>query len=168
MKLLTLLKQLHTIEPDKEYVARSRAHILATPRSPRRALLIEILMHSIESGSAIALAGLVLVAVVGGVSLMNQVSPLGLSSLDPAGLKAEADAVDIQIQLTDLNYREPQELPVSTPSVADRIAPSISPVIVADDNEAVPEDSVPEAVSEPAEQSEPGPSIDELLEQLSQ
>ena len=44
--------------------------------------------------------------VLGGASFSQLLSPVKLASLDPAGIRAEAEAIDIQIQLSNLNYAE--------------------------------------------------------------
>ena len=108
MELLELLKQFKKIEPDRAYRRRSRAFVLSTARSdvPQRRWRVVF--------PVVRLAGVftvILLVVAGGVTLFS--SPLfksfRLSTLDPANLRAEAEAIDIQIQLTDLTYRDVYE-----------------------------------------------------------
>src|SRR5205085_1424677 len=60
----------------------------------------------------------------GGFSQVETLAPFTLSSLDPTGLHAEADAIDMQIKLTDVNYA----LATSTgvPSYASSPSPKIA------------------------------------------
>lgn len=112
------LKELKNIHPDEGYTRRSRSLLVATqitqkPLSPWR-----ILVTSIQFGSTIALTTVLLIVIIlGGVSVWKIISPLRLSSLDPASLKAEAKAIDIQIELANLTYRE------ITEKAAEEIAP---------------------------------------------
>src|SRR5271157_5112618 len=105
MDLLNLLKKLKNIEPDPRYTAESRSRIIGTSPSGVGGVWRAVL-HSIQFGSAVALASVLLILIVGGFSAWQAFSPLKLSSLDPASLRAEAQAVDIQIQLTDIAYPE--------------------------------------------------------------
>lgn len=117
-QLLKTLQQLKTIVADPGYTKRSRELILNTlqPRGP--VTMWRIVLENIQVGTALALAGVLVFLVVGGFTFLNILSPLRLSSLDPAGLRAEAEAIDIQIQLTDLNYSQPgaQAAAESTPA----------------------------------------------------
>ena len=110
MDILRTLKQLKKIEPDSGYTRRSRSMIVESPVteqplwSPWR-----VLVHGLEFGSAIALTGVFLILVLGGVSLWKNLSPYKLSSLDPASLQAEAEAVDVHFELAKLNYLPAEE-----------------------------------------------------------
>lgn len=112
MDLLSLLKQFQKITADAEYQERSRAHVMGFARTtisrePQRFTLfasLRILVRTLESGFAIALMGFLLVLAAGGFSGFRK--PAGIVGLDPAALRAEAEAIDIQIQLSDLNYSE--------------------------------------------------------------
>ncbi len=108
MNLDKIFKQLKNIEPENDYARGSRARILGSSRwssLPRRRPF-QIILQALQSGSAIALAGVALLLVLGGLSLWRVLDLVGLSGLDPAGLKAEAQAVDLQIQLSNLNYAD--------------------------------------------------------------
>ena len=110
------------IEPDGSYTRTSKARILGGPswfalprRHPAR-----IILQALQSGSAIALTGITLILVLGGLSLWRILDLVGLSGLDPAGLRAEAQAVDSQIELSNLNYAEnaePQSTAFAAPSL---------------------------------------------------
>ncbi len=102
MKLIETLKKFKSIEPDRDYTRKSRLLIVGENRLNGKSIF-EFIFHNVQSGAAFALAVVALVLIFGGTSFWQALNPLKLSSLDPAGLKAEADAIDIQIELTKLN-----------------------------------------------------------------
>ncbi|OGY99012.1 MAG: hypothetical protein A2945_04180 [Candidatus Liptonbacteria bacterium RIFCSPLOWO2_01_FULL_52_25] len=103
MDLIKILKQFKQIEPSPDFAKRSRGIILNS-RHSLRASMWSLFIRNLEFGASMALAGFLIVMMVGGFSAWNTFSPFPISNLDPAGLKAEAEAIDIQIQLTYLNY----------------------------------------------------------------
>lgn len=120
MELQELLKQFKNIGPDAGYTRRSRSLIVEAPM-PERPLLSpwRIFTHSLQLGSTIALVGVLLVLVLGGFSSWKFLSPFRLSSLDPSSLQAEAQAIDIQVHLTDINYVEPENQTTTAKTSAD-------------------------------------------------
>ncbi|MBI2623758.1 MAG: hypothetical protein HYW65_04320 [Candidatus Liptonbacteria bacterium] len=128
MDLLTTLKKLQHAQADPVYTARSRSIILHTaqPLPPLR-MLGRWMLRNVESGATLALAGLCLFLVVAGFSLWKSFSPLGIAQFDLASLRAEAQAIDIQIKLAGLAYEE-STLPVAaalrSPSAALQITGS--------------------------------------------
>lgn len=107
MNLENNLKKFKNIQADPEYAKRSRDFILHTPAPTTYRTFWHFVLHNLEIGAAVGLTGIVLFLILGGSSLSTFLSPFRLSSLDPAGLRAEADAIDIQIQLTNLGvYKE--------------------------------------------------------------
>lgn len=113
------IKDLKHLRPDAAYARRSRALIVGDFGDEMKAAphgLWQMILNSMEFGTAVALAGALLVLVLGGFSTWQFLSPFNLASLDPAGLRVEAQAVDIQIQLTDLEFVH--EAGESTPAVA--------------------------------------------------
>ena len=62
-------------------------------------------MNALQSGSAIALTGALLFLLIGGFSIARFLETSG--GLDPYSLRAEAEAIDIQIQLAQLAYDAP-------------------------------------------------------------
>ena len=106
MELIHLLKKLKSITADAEYTRRSRELLcgieqkeILAPRNFR-----SFVTHMFQFGSAIALAGFLILLVIGGFTFGNFFSPFRLGSLDPKSLRVEAEAIDIQIQLTNLGY----------------------------------------------------------------
>jgi hypothetical protein len=102
MHIEDLLKQLKTIEPDAHYALSSRSEILSHARTRRtgwRAVLVGV----IQSGSAIALTGIMILLLGGAFSLRGFLARQG-GFLDRQSLQAEAQAIDIQIQLANVSY----------------------------------------------------------------
>lgn len=123
MALHDLLKNLKSIQPDAEYARRSRHHILSSRAEiPRRLSFRQIILQTIQTGPVLALAVVLILLIAGGASTSRYFSPLRLTSLDPTSLRAEADAIDIQIQLTNIAYSEPTN---ETTTIA--IAPTVLP-----------------------------------------
>ncbi|HEY4525904.1 MAG TPA: hypothetical protein VJL32_02295 [Candidatus Paceibacterota bacterium] len=135
MEILDILKKFKQMNPDADYTKRSRSFIVETPfvvasplTSPWRAF-----MQSLQFGSAIALVGATVILIVGGFSSWKFLSPFRMANLDIATLRAEAEAVSMQVELTDINYREnnkpPASASVSTPATATTkkvVSPQIS------------------------------------------
>ena len=72
-------------------------------RAPRLTVGM-FLRHNLEFGASLAMMMLVLYVMLGGFSTLQWGAPLQVANLDPAALKAEAQAVDLQIKLTNLSY----------------------------------------------------------------
>jgi hypothetical protein len=122
MNLFELLKQFKNIKPDAAFSETSKRAIFAmNPReetaraagsiwgSPRRTFL-----RLIETGVAVALTGFFILLITGALS-GSRFAPVQYSAIDPQGLRAEADAIDIQIQLANLNYTAPSAPESTTP-----------------------------------------------------
>ena len=121
MDLLSLLKELKKIEPDRAFALKSKNMILAEKEKKSMGVW-EILRSNIEFGASIALMVAIVYVMLGGLSNSKVGAPLQISNLDPAGLKAEAQAISLQIQLANLSYQEGSSAPLkvseSTPSRA--------------------------------------------------
>ena len=121
--MIHILKQLKRINPDPSFSARSRIELLAQmPMRIMRPSVWQLLGESMASAGALALVGILLLVAVGGFSAWNFLTPLRIASLDPAGLTAEAEAIDIQIQLAGVGYTD-LEAAESTPAIAGAPAP---------------------------------------------
>ncbi len=118
MEIKDILKQLKSIQPDADYTRRSR-HALLHGRAFRgraRGGVIQFVVDTLAHGSAIALAGALILLIFAGFSTWNFLSPFEIKSLDPTSLRAEAEAIDIQIKLTNLAYPEvPRNETTTTP-----------------------------------------------------
>ncbi|MEK7187823.1 MAG: hypothetical protein AAB691_03190 [Patescibacteria group bacterium] len=101
-----ILKKLKHIEPEQHYADRSLHTIVMTPRTSRASWFSFTFFRVAEYGAAVALVGLLLVVMLGNSSLVTTFSPIQSNSLSSGGLRAEAEAIDIQIKLLDLDYEE--------------------------------------------------------------
>ena len=105
MKLFDILKQFKSIAPDAQFSERTKRDVLAAPqREPLAVRGILSVFHMVETGVAVALAGLFILILTGGLGGGNSISPVQYSVIDPTGLRAEAQAIDIQIKLADVSY----------------------------------------------------------------
>ncbi len=152
-----ILHKLRTIEPDQRYTDRSLNAIIGSPRNSKRWLSLTLL-HIAEYGSAVALVSLLFLVMLGNSSLNSLFSPIQSGSLNSGGLRAEAEAIDIQIKLLDVDYIESSStLPTSNTS---RIAKkkSLRTAIIA------PKQST----STPQAETSTPPTIEDVLELLSE
>lgn len=106
MDLLETLKKFKKLEPEAGYTLRSRKIILSHGKARSWFLFKETLVSILQSGSAIALTAVLLVLVLGGFSVWKFFSATNPVGIDVAGLRAEAEAIGIQIQLTNIAYQE--------------------------------------------------------------
>src|SRR3989344_7136618 len=100
MDLLETLKQFKNIEPDRGFTKRSRSLILRE----RGALpgFFSIFKNTLEVGASLALAGFMVFVILGGLASIRFFQQLEITALDPVSIRAEAEAIDIQIKLTGL------------------------------------------------------------------
>lgn len=105
MELLEILKQFKTIQADKGFTEKSRGLVLRSKNTLGRNVF-EIFTRTLEAGASLALAGLLIAIILGGVSRIKVLEPLEIAAIDPTSIRAEAEAIDIQIQLTSLGYEE--------------------------------------------------------------
>lgn len=152
MDIFHSLRQLKRIEPDPVYGRYSRAKILMeTPLElPWYRRGFRVLSGILQSSSALALGGITLFLIIGGFSIMRTAG--GLNGED---IRAEAEAIDIQIQLADVQYSAmppdagARDLPPAVFKSAGVGSATTSPV-------ATSSDEVPE--------EEPEPDLDEVID----
>jgi hypothetical protein len=105
MKLSDILKQFKNIEPDAQFSERSKRQVLLSPQTEARTMRgVFAFLHIIETGAAVALAGFFILILTGSFSPTASISPIQYSVIDPQGLHAEAQAIDMQIELADIQY----------------------------------------------------------------
>lgn len=150
------IKKLKEILPGREYAENSKRTILAAEQYPKWSF-IGSLTESLGTGMAIVLAGALLVLVMGGFSSLN---PFSLKSLDPAGLKAEAEAIDIQIRLSNLDYN------AFTRVISEKKAVSALSV-VSDDKTAENNSKLTAVIDETTSSSTENVGVDDVLLELS-
>ena len=104
MDLFELLKQFKNIQPDPAFKETSKRAILAF--EPREGFTGSRVRHTffriIETGVAVALTGFFVLLITGAFSGTG-LAPR-YSAINPQSLRAEAQAIDIQIQLANLSY----------------------------------------------------------------
>lgn len=71
-----------------------------------RGTSIMVFLRMLETGVALVLAGFFLLLATGSFSGNKYLAPVRYSVIDPSGLQAEAQAIDIQIRLANLDYSE--------------------------------------------------------------
>jgi hypothetical protein len=119
MKISDILKQFKNIQPDAEYAEKSKRAVLAAPQTMAvRDRGIMIFLHSLETGAALVLAGFFILLATGSFSGNKYLAPVQYSVIDPNGLHAEAQAIDIQIQLANLDYSAVASTSESTTATA--------------------------------------------------
>lgn len=159
MNLFEILKQFKHIGPYPEFKETSRRAILAVEPTPQWTARLTFL-RLIETGVAVALTGFFVLLITGALS-GSKIAPVQYSAIDPQSLRAEAQAIDIQIQLASLNYAESSaESTVQIAGVKPGAAPKISPQISGEPSEEI-------AAGETDTSSPTSVSINEALERLS-
>lgn len=158
MDVIKILKNLKNIEPGKEFTETSRSLILNVTPKPKSGFL-NILVKNLELGVSLALAGLLIFLIVGGFSAWRIFSPMQISNIDPVALRAEAQAIDIQIQLANLNYK------TITPPKSDESTPPSAPAAAT--NPAAPGNQTKSNPGANASTSIPL-TVDEALQKLSE
>jgi hypothetical protein len=130
MKLSDILKQFKNIQPDADYSRHSRAEILLTPRDERRTMRgVFSFLHLIETGAAVAFAVFFMLILVGSFSPTSSVAPAQYAVIDPAGLHAEAQAIDMQIQLADIVYPQVTSSVATTPAASVALTKAFATVL---------------------------------------
>ncbi|MBI4085382.1 MAG: hypothetical protein HY432_02685 [Candidatus Liptonbacteria bacterium] len=162
MEPIELLKKFKNLEPDPDYTKRSRNLILSNGRwAGFPVSMKEITMGIFKSGWSIALTAAMLLLAVGSFSALKIFSPVRNSVVDITGLKAEAEAIDAQIELGNVVYTSALgiENKTSTTSIASpKATVKISPPAK---TENIGQESGEEGTSTE-------PTIDSVLDALSQ
>lgn len=109
MNLLDILKQFKNIAPDPAFKESSKRAILAREPlaavAPRGWSAQRTLWRILETGVAVALTGFFVLLITGAFS-GSALAPVQYSAISPESLRAEAQAIDIQIQLANVTYAE--------------------------------------------------------------
>ncbi|TSC81962.1 MAG: hypothetical protein G01um101420_745 [Parcubacteria group bacterium Gr01-1014_20] len=123
MDLLKSLRKLNRIQPDQEYSRKSKLVVLNTQQlDPTPSVFRLLAISSARFTTALGIVAVFILVVVGGFSV-NKTGDEIISGLDLRGLRAEAQAIDIQIELTRVVYEEGDETG-KTIIVAKKISPS--------------------------------------------
>ena len=155
MNLLETLQNLKKIQPDPTFSENSRRAVLASlpmePLSPRR-----IFARSLAAAGSLVLAGALIFIIAGGLSATNLAPQF--SSIDPTALRAEAQAIDTEINLLNVNYAYPESAASTEPIPA---AGKTGGIIVKNTSSSTP---TAMASSTPTSTM----SVDQILQGLSQ
>lgn len=118
MEPIELLKKLQKIEANADYTRKSRGLIMSREKNTLPVFSFKQFAANIfQSGSAIAMTAMLLFLFFGTFSLWKIFSPSNPVAIELTGLQAEAQAIDIQIQLTNIAYNEPAFLRNKTSTV---------------------------------------------------
>lgn len=164
MKLFNILSQFKRIEPDRDVAERSKREILMSPQAERMTLRgVFAFLHVIETGAAVAFAGLFILMLTGAFTDSPAIAPIQPAVIDPQVLHAEAQAVDMQIQLADVEYAQVSSTATGASTVAGpgALKGAMSKALVAATSSASGSSSTSTASTTPL-------SVDQALQQLSQ
>ena len=169
MKLSDVFKQFKNIQPDADFSRRSRTEILLSPQNERRTMRgVFAFLHVIETGAAVALVGFFILILTGSFSPTRSIAPIQYAVIDPAGLHAEAQAIDMQIQLADIVYPQVTSTAVATPAVSVALTKAFSTVLGTSSSSAVAATSTAAASTSASTASTTSLSVDQALQQLTQ
>lgn len=107
MEITELLKKIKMVEADRDYSRNSKSIILSHTKEEifdTHITVGEIISGVFRSGWAMALTAVFLFLAIGGFSVLKIFSPATTAVVDMTGLKAEARAIDTQIELTNIAY----------------------------------------------------------------
>lgn len=173
MKLFDILKQFKNIEPDAEFSQRSRREILLSPQTERRSMRgVFAFLHLLETGAAVVLVGFFILILTGSFPATRSIAPIQYSVIDPQGLHAEAQAIDMQIRLADIEYPQVTSTagaatPMTSAALTNAFAATLG-------TQSTSSTSTPAAAVEPPASSTSSTastttlSVDQALQQLSQ
>lgn len=107
MELEKLLKKLKEIEPSREFTQQSKLVILATAQNKSKAIFDQpIWRWGVRFSGSLTLVSIFIILIVTGFSIRKTSNYDSLPGFDIKAIKAEAQAIDIQIKLTNLDYVE--------------------------------------------------------------
>ncbi len=173
MKLFDTLKQFKNIEPDAEFSRRSRRDILLSPQTERRSMRgVFAFLHLLETGAAVVLAGFFILILTGSFPAARSIAPIQYSVIDPQGLHAEAQAIDMQIRLADIEYPQVTSTagaatPMTSAALTNAFAATLG-VQSTTPSTSTPAVTAGAAGSSTSTASTTALSVDQALQQLSQ
>jgi hypothetical protein len=171
MKLSDILKQFKNIQPDADFSRHSRAEILISPQNERRTMRdVFAFLHVVETGAAVALVGFFILILTGSFSPTRSIAPVQYAVIDPAGLHAEAQAIDMQIQLADIEYPQVTTTAAATPATSAALAKAFATVLRTSkaSSSAALATSPAAASTSASAASTTSLSVDQALQQLTQ
>ena len=174
MELIELLKKLKNIKPDSDYSRKSRLVILSHRENhmpvfsfsfygEQRRTIKQVATGVLHSGWAMALTAIFLFLTIGSFSVLKILSPATTAVVDLTGLKAEAQAIDAQIELTNVVYNASVGIENKTSTSSIILRETKSPKAAAKQAE----DGVKSNVTGLAEDASAQPTNDSALDILS-
>ncbi|MDP2695653.1 MAG: hypothetical protein Q8O87_00145 [bacterium] len=106
-KIIKTLESLKAIKPSEDFARYSKASILASSQKTNlgRRRFQWNLWDSVKFASALTLGTLLVLVVAGGLSYFNlNLAPTLITELNQEGLLREANSLDFEIHLSELNY----------------------------------------------------------------
>lgn len=104
-KIIKLLESLRLIKPDEEFKNRGRDLILNVHGGRRMAEIKTGVFSSVKFGAALALASVLMFVFIGGLSYFANYAFVA-DGFDAEALTAEAEQIDLKIQLGQARYSE--------------------------------------------------------------
>ena len=166
METIDILKKLKNIKPDSDYSKKSRAVILSQREHHLPVFSFsfrQIANGVLRSGWSMALTAIFLLLAIGSFSVLKILSPATTAVVDLTGLKAEAQAIDAQIELTSVVYNSSADIENKTSTVSIILRETKSPKAATKQAE----NGAKSSVAAPAENSAAQPTIDSALDMLS-
>ena len=125
-----LLTKLKAIKPNKEFAAQSKALIFAAPQLEKNSVAFNFQSLLSFPNKTLATVGAALVLLlIGSIpALLNSPTPSMADSLDQEKLTSEAQSLDIQIQLSQVQYYEDsaRKIEVALNEASDQYGSSIT------------------------------------------
>lgn len=162
MELIELLKKLRFLKADSKYTKESRTFILSINKSEKAGFssaIKEVISGVFRSGWSMALTAALLLLAISSFSILKLIYPATTAVVDITGLRAEAQAIDAQIELTSVTYNAILGIENKT-STTSIILPAARKRIVAETNKT---NQIPTA-----ESTSTAPTIDSVLNMLSE
>ncbi|MEK7546621.1 MAG: hypothetical protein AAB536_00325 [Patescibacteria group bacterium] len=165
MEPIELLKKFKHLGADSDYTRKSKIVILSQGNDKLAGFSLasrEIAAGVFRSGWSIAMTAVMLLLAIGSFSILKILSPAKTSVVDIGGLRAEAQAIDAQIELTNVFYNDILGLENKTSTVS-----AAPPEVKSPKAATVPTQNEINASLGSAETTSTKPTIDSVLDALS-
>lgn len=163
MNLFENLKQFKTIQPDPSYSETSKRAILAQGDLASVWSAKRTIFRIFETGIAVALTGFFIFLLTGAFP-SSKLAPVQFSAIDPQSLHAEAQAIDMQIELANVSYQEG----TSESTKQSALPPAAAAAVALSTSTASTTPAVPNASSTASSTTTSTLTIDQALQTLSQ
>lgn len=170
MEMNELLKKLKNINPDSDYSRKSRMIVLSHKENHMPVVSFsfrQIAAGVLRSGWSMALTAIFLLLAIGSFSVLKLLSPATTAVVDITGLKAEAQAIDAQIEFANVVYNSSAVIENKTSTISTALPgtrfpkPAVKKVV--GETETAPKNAVSSTEDVSAQ-----PTIESMLDILSQ